>query len=135
MSRYILLIEDDDDLAALLGRLLWEELDGIDVVTVRQADEALEVIRRSPPVLGLIDMMLPFECGIEIAAIIRDAGYERVPLIAMTGSSFMAEIARESGLFGAVLEKPLEIDDLLLRVSELEIGDVGAGVLLGQAGE
>jgi DNA-binding response OmpR family regulator len=69
--------------------------------------------------------MLPGAGGMEVAELLRADGYESVPLLAITASRHLADLARESRLFRAVLEKPFELDELLLCVREL-LGESGS---------
>ncbi|MGH9360963.1 MAG: response regulator, partial [Thermoanaerobaculia bacterium] len=53
----ILLIEDEPDIAEVLQYNL--EKEGFAVETARRGEQGLEAIRRAPPDLVLLDLMLP----------------------------------------------------------------------------
>ena len=53
----VLVVDDDQDLAEMLGIVLTGA--GIDVDLVSRGDEVLEVFRNNPPDLILLDVMLP----------------------------------------------------------------------------
>ena len=65
----VLVVDDDQDLAEMLGIVLTGA--GIDVDLVSRGDEALEVFRNNPPDLVLLDVMLPGLDGIEVCRQIR----------------------------------------------------------------
>jgi CheY-like chemotaxis protein len=70
------------------------------------------------PDLCLIDIMLSTTSGIEVAAELRDCGFVTTPLVAMSASSLMTQYAVESGLFQRVIEKPLDLDELVIMIDE-----------------
>ncbi len=68
----ILIVEDEPDLAEALVYNLRKE--GFEVQVRDRGDTALEAIRRDPPDLVLLDLMLPGLDGLELTRILkRDA--------------------------------------------------------------
>jgi len=65
----VMVVDDDQDLAEMLGIVLTGA--GIDVDLVSRGDEVLEVFRNNPPDLVLLDVMLPGLDGIEVCKLIR----------------------------------------------------------------
>jgi len=63
--------------------------------------------------LFLVDIMLPDINGIALAARLKDEGFGKTPKVAMSASRRMIQVAKESRLFAATLDKPFEIDTLL----------------------
>ena len=53
----VMVVDDDQDLAEMLGIVLTGA--GIDVDLVSRGDEVMEVFRSNPPDLVLLDVMLP----------------------------------------------------------------------------
>jgi two-component system response regulator MtrA len=73
-----LVVEDDQDLAEMLGIVLNGA--GIEVDLVSRGDEALEVFRNNQPDVVLLDVMLPGFDGVEVCKAIRQES-PRVPII------------------------------------------------------
>jgi CheY-like chemotaxis protein len=61
MSDRVLLLEDDDDLAAITGALVGDA--GFDVVRASNVDEAIEQCESSAPAVALVDVQLPERSG------------------------------------------------------------------------
>lgn len=74
----VLVVEDDQDLAEMLGIVLNGA--GIEVDLVSRGDEALEVFRNNQPDVVLLDVMLPAFDGVEVCKAIRQES-PRVPII------------------------------------------------------
>ena len=53
----VMVVDDDQDLAEMLGIVLTGA--GIDVDLVSRGDEVMDVFRNNPPDLVLLDVMLP----------------------------------------------------------------------------
>jgi two-component system response regulator MtrA len=114
--RMVLVVEDDPHTVQMVHDVL--ELDGLTAVGVGDPEQVEGVARSIVPDLFLIDVMLPGRSGIELAAQLRETAFTNTPMIAMSASPLMAEVAAESGLFQAQLEKPFDVDDLLERILE-----------------
>jgi two-component system OmpR family response regulator len=81
MSRGIcLVIEDDEDIAGLIGLILTRE--GFDVRSVRTASAALHQIRGLNPALIALDLGLPDLDGLQIAKALRELS--AAPLLMIT---------------------------------------------------
>jgi DNA-binding response OmpR family regulator len=106
----ILLVDDDDTLGQVLGKLLARE--GHSVVRAGSVGQALEVARECRPALGLLDLCLPDGDGVELARRL-EAEVGRFPLLLMTAYPVRLrdnpELARQ---FARVLTKPLDFDEL-----------------------
>jgi len=70
MSQRILVVEDDEKLAALVSEFLVKE--GFAVEMVHRGDEAVPRILHSPPDLVILDLMLPGLDGFEVCKQVRD---------------------------------------------------------------
>jgi two-component system response regulator MprA len=64
------------------------------------------------PDLFLIDIVLPAMTGIELAAALRERGYDHTPIIGMSASRLMRQLAGLSGLFSTIIVKPFELANL-----------------------
>src|SRR5690349_14978779 len=68
----ILLIEDEPDIAEVLQYNL--EKEGFEVEVARRGDAGLEAIRREPPDLLVLDLMLPGIDGLELTRLLKRDG-------------------------------------------------------------
>ncbi len=81
------MVEDDQAVRELVRTLLEELLD-VPTVPAGDGEEALRQIRRSRPVLVVLDIMLPRLSGLEVARRLKsDPATRDVPLIALTTAS------------------------------------------------
>jgi two-component system response regulator MtrA len=85
-----MVVDDDQDLAEMLGIVLTSS--GFDVDLVGRGDEALEVFRNNPPDLVLLDVMLPGIDGIEVCRLIRKESM--VPIVMLSAKGETQDIVR-----------------------------------------
>lgn len=104
----ILVVEDDDEVRATTGAYLRES--GLDVEEARDADEALEVLRRERFDVVVSDVVMPGSMnGAGLAkAVKRD--WPSLPIILVSGYSDSAAGARNLGV--AVVPKPYDLSEL-----------------------
>ncbi|MEM8790071.1 MAG: phosphate regulon transcriptional regulator PhoB [Pseudomonadota bacterium] len=119
MSARVLVVEDEEALAALLEYNLGKE--GFAVRVSADGEDALLAIREDQPDLVLLDWMLPGMSGIEICRWIRARAESRdTPVIMLTAKG--EEEDRIRGLdTGAddYLTKPFSVPELIARVRAL----------------
>ncbi|MBU1101482.1 MAG: response regulator transcription factor [Bacteroidetes bacterium] len=111
----ILIVEDEESLAIGIEYNLLEE--GFSVSIAKDGKEALEYFQNEPFDLIILDVMLPYYNGFELAEIIRQKD-PRVPIIMLTAKSKNED--RIKGLeVGAddYLTKPFHMKELLLRIT------------------
>ncbi len=117
MTGTILIVEDDRDIARLLGIHLRDL--GFDVILAENGDIGLERSRDSKPDLLILDIMLPGTDGLEICRQVR-ARADYVPILLLTSKS--GEMDRVFGLDAGAddyLTKPFSVPELLARVKAL----------------
>ena len=110
----ILLVEDEDSLAIGLTYNLIEE--GYEVKVARDGKLALEIFKEGNFDLIILDIMLPYINGFEVARRVRTIS-EQIPILMLTAKAGVND--RIKGLeIGAddYLVKPFHLDELLLRV-------------------
>lgn len=110
---FVLLIEDDDELAYALHQTLEEN--GYRVARSANGREALAILRSGAPrpSVILLDLMMPTMNGKEFRAEqLTDSALSGIPVVLMTGASDAETRALELKADG-LLPKPLDIDLLL----------------------
>ncbi len=83
MGNKILIIEDEKDLAKILGAYL--EVEGFEVVLAKDGKEGLQTFTQQTPSLVLLDIMLPIIDGIQVCKQIRESC--DVPVIMISAKS------------------------------------------------
>ena len=110
----ILLVEDEETLAIGLEYNLKEE--GYNVKWARNGREAIEFYESEKFDLVILDIMLPYLDGFEIAERIRSSD-PKLPILMLTARTEKADMVKglEKGVDDYVT-KPFHLDELLLRV-------------------
>jgi signal transduction histidine kinase len=118
VRRRIVVVDDNEDAAILLGDLLRSV--GHEVRTAHDGPSGLELVARFQPEVAILDIGLPGMDGYELAAAIRESGTESIRLMALTGYGQQQDVARaEKAGFAAHFVKPVALARLL---TEIEIG-------------
>lgn len=118
MSRPVLIIEDDADIAEGLKYNL--EREGLSTVIASTGEQGLieALNQRNPPVLIILDLMLPAMSGTELCKRLRrEPQTRRTPILMLTAKS--SESDRVAGLdLGAddYITKPFSVRELMARV-------------------
>lgn len=120
-SDRILVVDDAPDNLFLVQSILQDE--GYIVEVADNGVKALELIKKSPPQLVLLDVMMPGMDGFEVTRIIRtQQKSEELPFIPILLITAYDEPSVARGLdIGAddFIRKPVEFDELLARVRSL----------------
>lgn len=114
----ILIVEDDEQLSELLGRILTEE--GHSPQLRSSLREAAQAVAESRFDVVVLDRMLPDGDALDLCGELRGRG-EEVPILMLTARTEVQD--RVSGLrTGAddYLGKPFELEELLARVEALQ---------------
>jgi DNA-binding response OmpR family regulator len=117
MTVPLLLVEDDDGIAAPLARALTRE--GYEVHRASTGSEAVERLRTEPPGVVILDLGLPDMDGLEVCRRAREGGLD-APILILTARG--DELDRVVGLdTGAddYMAKPFGLAELLARVRSL----------------
>ena len=118
-SNYILVAEDDQDVAFLITEMLKEE--GYEYVWAQDGQEAIDIINKQMPNLLITDIMMPRMDGIELIKKIREEDDKRhLPIIVVSARTEDADrlIGLEAGA-EVYLGKPFNSEELMLRVRKL----------------
>ena len=114
MSRTVLIVEDDGNIAELLQ--LYLEKEGFQTLTASTGKEGVELFRKAEPDLVLLDIMLPELDGWGVCRAIREHG-NQTPVIMLTAKGETRD--KVSGLeMGAddYIVKPFEMKEVLARI-------------------
>ncbi|WP_309248154.1 MtrAB system response regulator MtrA [Rothia santali] len=121
MKARILVVDDDDALAEMVGIVLSNE--GFEPTFCETGDRALAAFESYDPDLVLLDLMLPGINGIEVCERIRESS--DVPVIMLTAKSDTEDVVRglEAGA-DDYIAKPFKPAELLARIrTRLRTGD------------
>ncbi|ANS78415.1 Two component sensory transduction transcriptional regulatory protein MtrA [Serinicoccus hydrothermalis] len=133
MSARVLVVDDDQALAEMLGIVLRKE--GYEVATCGDGGRAMPMFREFRPDLVLLDVMLPSKDGIEVCQELR--GESMVPVVMLTARTDTKDVVLglEAGADDYVV-KPFKPQELLARIrarlrrsetgddTRLQVGDV-----------
>ncbi len=110
----VMVVDDDQDLAEMLGIVLTGA--GIDVDLVSRGDEVLELFRNHPPDLVLLDVMLPGIDGIEVCKLIR--AESMVPIIMLTAKGDSQDVVNglEAGADDYMVKPFRHPSELIARI-------------------
>ncbi len=114
MSPRILLVEDNEDLAAGIRHNL--ELEGYDVSWAGDGIAGLAAAREDPPDLLILDVMMPGLDGFQVLHALRQEGFDR-PVLFLTARGEEADKVRGFRLDAAqYITKPFGLLELLERI-------------------
>ena len=133
MGQRILVIEDDQSIAEIVGILLRAE--GFEVSYCADGNQAMNAFQVVNPDLVLLDLMLPGRDGVEICRSIRDTS--GVPIVMLTARSDTSDVVTglEAGADDYIV-KPIKNEELIARirarlrsieapvVNEIAVGDL-----------
>ena len=110
----VMVVDDDQDLAEMLGIVLTGA--GIDVDLVSRGDEVLDVFRNNPPDLVLLDVMLPGLDGIEVCKLIR--AESMVPIVMLSAKGDTHDVVRglEAGADDYMVKPFKHPSELIARI-------------------
>ena len=114
-SAAVLVVDDDPKMREVAVWALEDE--GFVVEAAADRQEASERARQRPPALVVLDMGLPPDNGDTVAADLRAACGEHLPILLMTADGKASEKARRVGAF-AYLHKPFDLDQLVRLVRD-----------------
>ncbi len=129
----ILVVDDDQDLAEMLGIVL--NGSGFEVDLINNGDGALEIFRSSDPDLVLLDVMLPGIDGVEICRLIRKESMVPIVMLTAKGDTQDVVLGLEAGADDYMV-KPFNPSELVARLkvrlrrstaeqtTSLRIGDI-----------
>ncbi len=115
----VLVVEDDPQTRELQRRLL--EKDGWRVYEAENGRDALEIMTKHPPVLVMLDLMMPVMDGFDFLYEMRQVeAWRTIPVIVVTGTELTEKVRqRLQGEVERVIEKgAVTTDQLLTQIRE-----------------
>ncbi|MBI3964076.1 MAG: response regulator [Chloroflexi bacterium] len=109
-SRWVLIVDDDRHISALVTAILRDEGYGVRVASDGQ--EALELLTDEQPALILLDLHMPRMSGQEFIRVYRQRQGPHVPIVIFSAGQ-NAEIAARQLQADGYLTKPFDLRDLL----------------------
>lgn len=114
MSRHILIVEDEGEIADIIARFLQKE--GYTTTHLDNGSDVAETVKREKPDMMILDLMLPGKDGIAVCKDVR--GFSDLPIIMVTAKVSEAEriIGLDVGADDYVC-KPFSAVELVMRVN------------------
>ena len=119
MTKKILVVDDELDVLDLVTIRLKNA--GYETIEAVDAEEAMDIIQKTPPDLVLLDLLLPKMQGDELCKKLKsDDKYKNIPVILFTASAIRPALSEEIKAIGAddCVLKPFDPEDLLSKVKE-----------------
>lgn len=114
----ILLVEDEQHVAEVICKSLEEE--GYKMHHVTDGIKGIELLKKLPINLIILDILLPKMNGLEVCSKIRSDGYKEIPVLMLTalGSAENVVLGLDSGA-DDYLAKPFKLIELNARIRTL----------------
>lgn len=119
MPAKILIVDDNDINLKLLSKVL--KLSGYQVITARNAKDAIRHVQENQPDLALLDVRMPDMDGYELCRCLRQAPINAsFPIVMLTAMSDEVEraLALKAGA-NDLWSKPFEMDEMPSRLETL----------------
>ena len=110
----VMVVDDDQDLAEMLGIVLTGA--GIDVDLVSRGDEVMEVFHSNPPDLVLLDVMLPGLDGVEVCKLIRAESMVPIVMLSAKGDTQDVVAGLEAGADDYMIKPFKHPTELIARI-------------------
>jgi DNA-binding response OmpR family regulator len=120
--RYVLIAEDDPDIAELLRQVMSARLD-VATDTVANGALVMDSLTARRPDLLILDIDLPGLNGLDVFDLLRnDRHWQGMPVLFLTALPEKAATANASAGVHEVMAKPFDVEDMLARVDRLMDG-------------
>jgi len=122
MQPKILIVDDEAHIRRLIEQTL-EELEdaGVQLLTARNGEEALAMIKAEKPQLIFLDVMMPKMNGFDVChAVKNELGLKDIYIVMLTakGQEFDKQKGQEVGV-DIYMTKPFDPDELLEKAEEI----------------
>jgi DNA-binding response OmpR family regulator len=122
MRKKVLIIDDDDVLRELVGRLMEMRKADFELLSADTCKKGMEIARRQQPDAIILDIMLPGENGWETAeALQQDPRTRAIPIIIASGagSAFDEDPHIERTVIAAYIRKPYDLEELVATIKRV----------------
>jgi two-component system, OmpR family, phosphate regulon response regulator PhoB len=127
MSKKVLIVDDDPDVRLFNSTVVEES--GYTPVEAANGEEGLSIIKKDPPHLVLLDVLMPKQSGIRLYRELKtDKALMGIPVIILSGVAERTFLRSQKALteFGdkpvpepeSYLEKPVEADELSREIKK-----------------
>lgn len=132
----ILYVEDDSDNLVLMERVI-RKLSDYKLFTAETADKGLELAAKHKPDLIILDINLPGMDGFEaLQELQKNHETRRIPVFALSASAMPEQVEKGYAAgFSAYLTKPIEINELLAAIDNVQPAYENHDVDIHRAGE
>jgi len=119
MKCHVVVADDDPMIISLVSLRL--EVAGYEVLSARNGEDALALIRKIRPSAAILDIDMPGRSGIDVLdAIKADPATDQLPVMILTGERDSETVMRAMGSgAGDYMVKPFQPDRLLDRVNRM----------------
>jgi DNA-binding response OmpR family regulator len=120
--KYVLIAEDDPDIADVLGQALTDRL-AVEIAAVANGALVIDSVTARRPDLLILDVALPGLNGLDVFDLLRsDTHWQGIPVLFLTALPDLAATASAATGVHEVIAKPFDVNDLIARAGRL-IGD------------
>ena len=120
--KYVLVAEDDPDIADVLRQTLTDRLD-VEIDAVANGALVIDAVSARRPDLLILDVLLPGLNGLDVFDLLRsDVKWQGIPVIFVTALPDRAATAFDALGVHEVISKPFDVNDLITRAQRL-LGD------------
>lgn len=120
--KYILIAEDDPDIADVLRQSLTDRL-AVEIDAVANGALVIDAVTAHRPDLLILDVALPGLNGMDVFDLLRgDVHWQGIPVLFLTALPDQAATANDTTGVHEVVSKPFDVDDLIARAGRL-LGD------------
>ena len=120
----VLIVEDDEEIQALEQR--WLSAAGLEIRTVSNGRDALEVFAQESFDIAIVDMDIPFISGLEVSRSMKTAKPDFPVLLCTAYIKALSQEQIEGTLADGLVTKPINLDILLLDIQRLTFGGLDA---------
>lgn len=123
MAKSILIIEDDNFLQKALGFTLKEE--GYKIASATDGEKAIIMVKKDPPDLILLDLILPKIDGFDVLSQIKaDKTISDIPVIIVSnlGDKESVEKGLKMGVKGYIIKAHFKLAEIVDKIKEV-LGD------------